>query len=100
MTPLEFSHAMAAAHELDVERQERDLAHAWHVVALTTEVQVKGRLPSLKTVLGRMSPAKADPVMAQAAIVGSLQILSRQYGIPMRPMTPETRAGLFKGRDG
>lgn len=96
MSPLEFGREIEAWDDAQREREERrtrgEVAIAWHTVALTNELHGKGSLPDLRDVVARMQPRKADPVNLTA----QLDRLSKQYGIPVQPMSPEAHAALQK----
>lgn len=96
MSPLEFGREIEAWDDAQREREERltrgEVAIAWHTVALQNELHATRRLPDLRDVVARMTPRKNEPVNLAA----QLDALSKQYGIPVQPMSPEAHAALQK----
>jgi hypothetical protein len=62
---------------------------AWHVVAIWAQTRSKKRLPALASLLVREGPGPS-PKEKVAKMRGALDILSAQYGIPLRPLTPHS----------
>jgi len=66
---------------------------AWHIVAIWAQTRSKKRLPALASLLVGEDRAPS-PKEKVAKMRGALDILSAQYGIPLRPVTPrEDRPG-------
>jgi hypothetical protein len=61
---------------------------AWHIVAIWAQTRSKKRLPPLASLL--VSEDRAPSAKEKVAKMrGALDILSAQYGIPLRPVTPQ-----------
>lgn len=101
MSLLEFGREVEAFNEArqeHIDREEREMqrevALAWRTAAFYGELQATGKLPSLADVLARMK-AKPDATPQKPVdILSQLSVLSKQYGVPMRPMSQETFAAM------
>jgi hypothetical protein len=60
---------------------------AWHVVAIWAQTRSKKKLPPLASLLVREGTGPS-PKEKVAKMRSALDILSAQYGIPLRPLTP------------
>lgn len=72
----------AAADMRRRDESEGDVAMAWYVAALSRQE----RLPKLSTILERMRA-----VNSATGLVNQVQALSKQLGIPVRPISDEAR---------
>lgn len=72
----------AAADMRRRDESEGDIAMAWYVAALSRQK----RLPKLSTLLERMRT-----VNSASGLVNQIQALSKQLGIPVRPISDEAR---------
>lgn len=52
-----------------------------------------GKLPPLDEVFARMTPKKAQ---THSTLASQLEMVAKQYGIPVRPLSPEAHAALQK----
>ncbi len=67
----------------------RDVTLAWHTVRIWAVTQAKGRLPSLVSQLPDASARSGRQTAGQLS--QTLQVLSGQYGVPLRKRKKVTR---------
>jgi hypothetical protein len=96
MSPLEFGRALAAYDAECREHYEAQIAQAWHGVALYAQMTSTGTLPPLSEILGRMQPREAPSRPKVAQVKNELEVLSRQLGIPLRPMSEEAKRAFVR----
>jgi hypothetical protein len=80
-TPREIGDAFEAAHRRADDEYNRDTIQAWQIVHIWARTKTKGRMPTLRSLLRR--PPATRP-LAHRAQLAVLQLLSEQYGIPLR----------------
>lgn len=97
MTPIQYTRHMVAAHDREVDMQARNLSHAWHIVALTSELQTTGKLTPLNELLERLRPSTPKvTVDPSAALKNQLMFLAKKLGTPLRPISPEAEAAFVR----
>jgi len=93
MTLRELFREFAVANARRRDDANRDVRLAWHIVAIWAMTRSKKRLPPLASLLTRDDggPSAKEKTNRMRA---ALEVLSQQYGIPLRPMTsPRPREG-------
>ncbi len=71
------------------DQANRDARLAWLGVAIWARTQSKSRVPPLSDYLVAASTPTPSPAVKFSRLRASLEVLSAQYGIPLRPRTPE-----------
>lgn len=71
--------------------------HAWHVATFGVAAYV-GKLPDLRTILGRVKEPPAGR-LTPAAQRTQVALLSEYMGVSMRPISEEAKQALLRMRE-
>jgi hypothetical protein len=97
MSPLELGRELAAFDQNQREQFEAQIAQVWHGVYLYAEMTRTGSLPALADHLAKMKPREVTTrPKAVAQLKNQLEFLSRDLGIPLRPISEEAKRAFVR----
>lgn len=66
------------------DEHNRDIVHAWHVVAIYASTRKHGRLPDVKRLLSQSKEQGGGSQQTVGQLRSALALLSAQYGPPVK----------------
>lgn len=89
MSPRELYREFAAANARRRNEANRDARLAWTIVHIWASTKSKSKIPALDRYLVKAEPAASERTGEAAARrnLAALEVLSAQFGIPIRPGT-------------